>query len=30
MDGKEIALTLRVDDAFLHVVQHVACRETDA
>ena len=30
IDGKEIAVTVRVDDAFVYVVQHVSCRETDA
>lgn len=30
IDGKEIAVTVRVDDGFVYVVQHVTCRETDA
>lgn len=30
IDGKGIAVTVHVDDAFVYVVQHVSCRETDA
>lgn len=30
IDGKEIAVTVCVDDGFVYVVQHVTCRETDA
>lgn len=30
IDGKEVAVTVRVDDTFVYVVQHVSCRETDA
>lgn len=30
INGKEIAVTVRVNAGFVYVVQHVICRETDA
>jgi hypothetical protein len=30
IDGEQIAITVRVNDDFVYVVQHVTCRESDA